>query len=143
MPSYTAAAEGESPTKTVLPAGTYSYVVEDAVEKMSRAGNEMIELRLKVGDDDAGYGKCWEYLVFSERAAWKIDQFLASVGRPTSPGDNVEIETDDLIGLEGQAEITVGKNNKGEDRNEVGAFLAGSPTKVAPRVSNAPDNIPF
>ncbi len=77
-------------------AGTYEFVVEEAEDKVSKAGNEMIAIVLKVNDRMS----VRDWLVST--TPWKLKQFLDSVGRP----DIYEKEVIDpmlLLELKGKA----------------------------------------
>ena len=60
--------------------GTYQFVVSSAEERMSKSGNEMIQLVLEHTDQDGRIHKVWDYLVGTESAAWKTYQFCRSAG---------------------------------------------------------------
>lgn len=60
--------------------GTYQFVVGSAEERMSKSGNEMIQLVLEHTDQDGRIHKVWDYLVGTENAAWKTYQFCRSAG---------------------------------------------------------------
>lgn len=61
--------------------GTYAFIVGNAEETESRAGNAMIKLQLLVTPD--GFDNpvtVYENLVFTDKALWKIEQFCNCVG---------------------------------------------------------------
>lgn len=112
----------EARSYKVLPAGEYQFRVLDAVEKRSKAGSDMIELKLDVykGDEQA---IVYDYLVFTEKAAWKVDAFLKSCGMHPGEGVDHEIVANEFVGFEGRVKLKVGKTDKNADRNEVEAFI--------------------
>lgn len=105
MPSYTQEEPKKSGTYFVAP-GIYPVEIEKAIEKTSQAGNPMIKLDVRVlaGKDVEG-PLIWDHLVFTPKASWKIDQFLASIGQAVVPGEEVSIEAEDLVGTSGVALI--------------------------------------
>lgn len=105
-----------------LAAGGYDFKVIDAEEKFSKAGNQMIELTLRCGDLADG-PKVWDYLVFAEKALWKVDQFMAAIGHGGKPGDSLEIDADNLIGETGRVTLAVEKNDKGREVNKVESYV--------------------
>lgn len=89
-----------------VPPGTYGVEIVKAVEKTSQNGNPMISLTCEISLGNGKVGPTvWDNLVFTSKAAWKIDQVLASIGRAIVPGEDVNVEADDLIGMEGVAVI--------------------------------------
>jgi hypothetical protein len=117
MPSYKAA-EPTSRPDFVEP-GDYTVEVLNAEESVSKQGNELIELKLKVEPSGA---ILYDNLVFTANAFWKIDAFRASTGETVTPDEDVEIIADDLIGRTGRARLTVEEYN-GRKRNKVAAWL--------------------
>jgi hypothetical protein len=125
-------------SSAVLPKGDYKFEVVDLKWKKSKAGNRMIEVKMCCGEEPAT-ANVWEYLVFSESAFWKFDQFLKSIGAHPGEGVDVEIDEidgdpclvvngntwdiDELIGRKGELTLKVGKNDKNEERNEVVGFI--------------------
>ena len=107
--------------------GVYPFTVMNAELRESKAGNEMISLDLAF---DVGNDKpltCFEYLVFTEKALWKVKEFCDACGLKEQFASGV-IEPDDCIGAEGKAKLV-----KGEKYMEVDLFVSDgwseSPTK--------------
>jgi hypothetical protein len=110
--------------------GDYRIAVVNATERTSKAGNPMIELKHEIlgpvgGSDfvEGGRPKVFDNLVFTANAAWKIDQFRAAIGEDVTEGEEVDVDADALIGATLTARIVLGKNDKGADRNEIGAYI--------------------
>jgi hypothetical protein len=78
-----------TPTKEMdmLPPATYDAVVGRAEEKVSQAGNEMIELVLRVYGPDGATVPVYDYLISSESSAWKIRHFCGSAGLDYESGE--------------------------------------------------------
>ena len=107
----------------LVPDGLYCVEVIDAKEKRSKAGNDMIELKLEVKLEGGGSGpKFFDWLIISEAAAWKFDQFLAAAGRHPGEGVEIDVEPDDLIGLLLTARLRQRKRDKGTTM-EVDAYI--------------------
>lgn len=119
MATYTSAAPKQGGAKVILEKGEYPFEVVDATESVSANGNDKIELKLRVN----GEANVYDNLVFTEKAFWKIDQFLRSVDAHPGEGNTVDVTADECIGHKGVCFITVGKNDKGEPRNEVGGYV--------------------
>ena len=142
MPSYKAS-EPTSRPDYVEP-GDYTVEVLNAEESVSKQHNDLIELKLKIEPSGA---ICFDNLVFTPNAFWKIDAFRAATGETVVPDEEVEIECDDLIGRRGRARLAVETYN-GKTRNKVAAWLL--PETKAAKAKPAPakggdddDNIPF
>ena len=168
MPSYKQEEPKSSGTFFVEP-GIYQIDVRNAIEKVSDNGNDMIKIICKVILPDGGVGpEIHDYLVFTAKAAWKIDQFLASIGQAVVPGEEVTVNAIDLVGQTGLALIgeEPGQKNPqhrfntierwvfGDERAEwisknrkpssaVQAVKKSEPPKKAAKVEENEQDIPF
>lgn len=117
-------------TFVILPKGNYPFEIVDAKEgKMDKDGSSLpkgtqfIELTLKITNPATEETvKVYDNLYFHSKTAWKIDALLKAIGKHPGEGEVIEIDCFDLIGSEGNADIKVGKNNRGDERNEVNGF---------------------
>lgn len=111
----------------ILDPGDYRFKVVNATEKKAqKSGNPMIELESRVLNPDGTEGrKVYDNLVFTEKALWKVDQFLAAIGAHPGAGKSVQLDAEDLIGREFRAKVIIGQNDKGQDRNEIESYLFG------------------
>lgn len=104
-------------------AGDYRLRVVEASEDTSRAGNDMIKLKLRVVRDNGSDGPgLFDYLVFSESAFWKVDTFLKSCGKHPGEGEEIALDPDDMIGWECMATLSV-ETYDGKKSNKVAAYL--------------------
>ena len=151
MPSYKQEEPKKAGTYFVEP-GIYKVEIKNAVEKTSQNGNAMIKLICKVLLKDNVEGpEVWDHLVFTAKASWKIDQFLASIGKAVVPGEEVTIEADDLVGTVGVAEIgeEAGTNNPDQRFNNIARWVFGDELKAwktgkpAAKKTEDGDEIPF
>ena len=159
MPTYKSSELKQAGVYYVEP-GVYKMEVASAADKTSQNGNAMIKLVCKILMPDGSAGpEVWDHLVFTAKAAWKIDQFLASIGRATIPGEDVDVDAIDLIGATGVALIgeEPGQTNPDHKFNlierwifgdERERFLAGKSKSVAKKqpvvtVDEDGDEIPF
>jgi hypothetical protein len=151
MPSYKQEEPKKAGTYFVEP-GIYKVEIKNAVEKTSQNGNAMIKLICKVLLKDNVEGpEVWDHLVFTSKASWKIDQFLASIGKAVVPGEEVTIEADDLAGTVGVAEIgeEAGTNNPDQKFNNIARWVFGDELnawktgKSAAKKPEDADEIPF
>lgn len=116
MPTYVSGYPNDRPE--FLEPGDYEVEVIEAVETRSKAGNPMIELKLRT---PAG-SHLYELLVFTPNAFWRIDAFRLSIGDKISPEETVNVAADDLVGRKGLARLVVEEYN-GRKRNKVVAWL--------------------
>jgi hypothetical protein len=151
MPSYKQEEPKKAGTYFVEP-GIYRVEIRNAVEKTSQNGNPMIKLVCKILlKDDVEGPEVWDHLVFTAKASWKIDQFLASIGQAVVPGEEVSVEASDLIGEVGVAEIgeEAGTNNPDQRFNNIQRWVFGDELKAwktgkpATKKTEDGDQIPF
>ena len=143
MPTYKSSEPTSRPE--FVAAGDYSVEILNAEESISKQGNDMIELKLKIEPSGA---LCFDNLVFTPNAFWKIDAFRASTGEKVLPDEEVTIDCDALIGRTGRARLVVEEYN-GRKRNKVTGWIVPSPvasnqTQAASTTEGGDDdNIPF
>lgn len=122
--SYTAGAPQEGGIDPILEKGRYRFRTVNAEEKKSQKGNPMIEFKARhVKEDDSTGRAVYGNLVFAEKALWKVDQFLAACGKHPGEGESIELDTDEMIGWEFEADVEITQDNKGRDRNEFVNFI--------------------
>jgi len=83
--------------------GVKKIIVMHAKDKRSRSGNDMIVMKLSI--DERMDHLITEYLVFTERASWKIKKFFAALGKEITDGQ--EIKAKDIYRCVGYAEVGV------------------------------------
>ena len=138
MPTYKSSEPTSRPD--FVPAGDYTVEILNAEESVSKQGNDLIELKLKIEPSGA---ICFDNLVFTQNAFWKIDAFRAATGETVVPDEEVNIECDDLIGRTGRARLVVEEYN-GRKRNKVAAWLvASTPSPTADAKGGRDENEPF
>lgn len=122
--SYTTGAPQSGGIDPVLPKGRYRFRTVGAEQTKSKAGNPMIEFKARHIKDDGTEGRAvYGNLVFAEKALWKVDQFVAACGKHPGEGKELELEADDMIGWEFEADVEVTKDSKDRDRNEFTNFI--------------------
>ncbi|MCP4444908.1 MAG: DUF669 domain-containing protein [Myxococcales bacterium] len=104
MPTYKqSSSDAKTPIENLTP-GRYGFEVIEASEVMAKSGNEMIKLNIKIANHP---NRVYDNLVFTERAFWKIDQFLVGTGANLSEGAEVEVTADGVLGSIGIVELGV------------------------------------
>lgn len=145
--------------------GIYDLEVVKATEKTSKANNEMIVLECVVKLPDGRTGpEVSEFLVFTDKASWKIDLVRAACGEAVVPGEKKDVRPEHFEGAGAVVEIGTKPGDKDPDKvfNTIEAWLLPAdaarvtkgPFKDQPQaVSSAPkaattdddnlDDIPF
>ena len=133
MPTYKASEPKKTEIYFVKP-DVYEVEIRKAIEKVSqRSGNTMIKLTCTILMPDGGDGpEVWEHLVFTEKAAWKIDQVLAAVEIAVIAGDDIDVQPEDLIGKKGVCLIgeEAGSENPEHRFNKIERWFFGDEKKA-------------
>ncbi len=107
----------------LVSAGTYTVRVIEATEDTSKSGNDMVKLKLRIVLNSGHDGPAlFDYLVLSEGASWKIDQFLGAMGKHPGEGKEISLNADEMVGWEGEADLSVEEYN-GKKSNKVAAYI--------------------
>ena len=126
MPQYTQGAD------ELFSEGVYDFVVLDANEKLSQAGNATIELQLLVKDDNGrGEVRVIDYLTFAPKCFWKIDSFRVATGETLERGKTAAFECEDCLNREGRLLLKV-QEFEGRERNKVSAYVDPATEKRPP-----------
>lgn len=144
---FTPKTEEECTKFTLLPAGIYDFEVTAARNKISNAGNDMIEIELKVFHDD-GSATVKDYLM--EAVAYKMRHFCAAAGL-MAQYDSGELDDIDCIGATGKVKLEISKckqkPNSDEcypDKNGVKDYIVPEGgAKPASREPGSDDDIPY
>lgn len=141
MPHYIANEPKAGQAYHVEP-GIYEIEVVKAVEKLSQSGNEMIVLTCRVKLPGGGDGPdVNEYLVFTDKASWKIDQVRAACGQAVVPGEETMVMPEDFDGATATVELgdEPGTTNPDARFNKIERWLLPADAKkAAPGPNPAP-----
>ena len=116
--------------------GDYPFtILEINAFETSKAGNDMLPIKLQFKNSAGDTVDCYERLVFTDKAIFKINQFLASVSVPK--GTRINFRDDEFIKYlktkTGTAtlgtEDATSKGGKSYKRNFIVAFLYGGSSK--------------
>lgn len=115
--------------------GVYDYQVIEAKDRISKSGNEMIELRLRVWDEKGSERTIFDYLLDS--MSHKIRHF-SEVNDLLDKYNSGEIEAMDCIGKAGKVEIVIQKDKTGMygDKNSVKDYVTKDNLKITETVVN-------
>ena len=97
--------------RCVIVEGEADFTIERVEEKVSKRGNDMFEIQLKVWDKNGTDGSVRDYIVST--AEWKIHQLCDAINEP-SLYKSGEIKPDLLEGKSGRCAIILDKTDRGE-----------------------------
>lgn len=133
-----------------LSPGRGTFQIETAEDKVSKAGNAMLALKLKVWDNTGREGFIFEYITNS--AQWKLKGLLEAIGHPEIY-DRGEVNPDELVGEGGDLIIAIQKDSENRDQAKVKSYVIAkskpSPAvKPGARITSEPpsfqdEDIPF
>ena len=131
-----------------VPNGDYLVTVIEASETMSKAGDEMIKLKLEV----EGHGvHLYDYLVATEASFWKIDTFRKAIGDRVVEGEEVELSAAALEGRQGHARLRI-EEYQGKKSNKVELWITDRVSTATPKTTppapaqaqpEVDDDVPF
>lgn len=129
--------ESTESTQTIAP-GIHLARIEHAIDAVSKAGNEMLQLEVKVGPLTL---KSW--VVFIPSQMENLKQFAGAIGKKVVDGKTLTIEAEDCIGKLTKVELIEGTriNEKtGKGYLEIKRWL---PMSAGISDDLSPDEIPF
>ena len=131
---------GEDQKFDVLDAGTYPATIIEAIEKVSKNSNDMIEI---VFETEGGH-RIYDYLVFTEKTAFKVDAFISAIGKAPEKGQEVELVADELVGVELSIEVEIEPANGPYDaKNKVARYAVAGKAAPSVRKDGKKENDPF
>lgn len=134
--------EVEDDRGVVMPAGTYSGYVESAEEKVSKSGNEMIEMKVVLTGNEKYDGKVlWYHLVmgldFSEAAA---KRFCTAAGIDTE--GRTELKPSDVQGRPLRF-VVHHEEYAGEMHPKIRYFIEAEQKSATEQTETSDNDIPF
>lgn len=109
-----------SSTFEVMPPGNYEVEINEMKLKKSAAGNDYFAITYKVINDDEFAGqKLWDNVSLVPAALFKLKQLSLACGINIED----ELDTEDFLGATLEVVVDIGKNQNGEDRNEVKRYI--------------------
>jgi hypothetical protein len=132
----------EIESANLLDPGLYDFEVMEAEDKVSKAGNDMVALGLRIEDHEGRGHKILDWLVSTDGGAYKVRHFAESVGL-LAEYEKGDMPAGYMIGKTGRCKITI-KAATAEfgAKNAVADYVGGAvePPKSAQLVD---DEIPF
>lgn len=134
----------------LLPDGQYNFVVADAKEQISKAGNEMIKLELKIEDAQGRLFTVYDYIM--EKMSYKLIAFCQATELTTAYEAGL-LTSADCMGKRGFVEIYIDEDRTGAypNKNAVKTYLTSKANDGAPALKPvdevadffADEHIPF
>lgn len=129
--------EKEIAEANLIPVGTYPFEVMEAEDKLSKAGNDMIQVELRVFMPDGRERGVLDWLM--EKVAYKLFHFCTYSGLATEYG-NGTLKAADCVGKTGYCSIGVQEDKTGQypPRNNVKDYVrpeALRPGAMAPKAA--------
>jgi hypothetical protein len=129
--------ESTEQTQNIGP-GIHLARIDHAIDAVSKAGNEMLQLEVKVGPLTF---RSW--VVFTAKNSRNVAEFATAIGKKVVEGKTLTIETEDCIGKIAKVELAEGDriNEKtGKGYLEIKRWL---PLSAGASDELASDEIPF
>jgi len=105
----------------VMP-GRYRVVVEDAELDKSRAGNDMVNLWLRVVGGDFDSATIVDRLTMTEKSMFRVVGFMQAVGLAT-PKKRIRINIRQFVGKQLEVDVEDGDPYNGRVKSEVRGYL--------------------
>lgn len=109
-------------TGDLIPAGIYTFEVMEAIDGVSKAGNDQIKLKLRIFMPDGRERVLFDYL--TPKMEFKIAQFcdMAGIYDKYAAG---EFYADDCWGKSGECKIVIQKDKDGNypDKSAVSSYI--------------------
>ena len=147
---FKAKTEAELIEDSLAPAGEYDFQVLSAVEKISKKGNPMMEIKLGLFRDGTLKNHVFDYLL--ESFPKKLRHFCAAIGMIRSYEEG-KLEAARCVGQVGRAKIIIRKDDPSyPPSNAVADYIAADASKPAPKPVPVPaaatkteekDDLPF
>lgn len=121
---------------TPITPGRYDFVIEEATQKTSQNGNEMLEVTLKVTGPTFVNRKLWHSLSLLEAAQIYLVRFMEAAGiSELTEKDNITVEeiATALVGQTVNGFVDIKTGTSGTPRNKVDNFKPVS--AVAPAIT--------
>ena len=104
---FTPKTEAELKESNLFPEGEYSFEILDAEETLSKAGNDMLVLSLRIFENGGENSqRVFDYLVSIDSMIWKIRHFADAIGM-LPEYDSGEMLAETLPGRTGKCKIVI------------------------------------
>lgn len=129
--------EKEVSESGLLPKDKYPFEVVDAAEGQSKAGNDMIEMKVIVFDGERKK-TIFDYLVSTDSTAYKIRHFADSIGK-LAEYEAGNLDADELTGASGFCMVDIQPEKNGYPaKNVIRDYCKRGTVDGAPKVAVKP-----
>jgi len=140
---FTPLTDQELAHANLIDPGQYNFFVVDAKERISKAGSDMIELKLRITDINHRERFVFDYLL--EAMKFKLKHFTDATGLAEKYTAGL-LTAEDCIGKTGSVEIIIQKSKDPNyaDKNSVKDYIVDiklSPSEISQEFFN--DEVPF
>lgn len=106
----------------LIPKGTYDFLVLDAEETISKSGNDMIKLKIRIFMPDGRERVIFDYLL--EAMEFKTGHFAEATGL-LDKYQNGSIDAHDCLGKSGKCKIIIQSDKEGKypDKSVIGDYI--------------------
>lgn len=119
----------------LIPDGWYEAEITEAKEETAKSsGNSMLNLTLKVYKPDGSHVMVWDYLVFTDKALWKVAECADACGAGDAY-DRGELSGDMLVGNVVQVKIATKAATGEYDAKNIVKSYAATAKPAAPKPS--------
>jgi len=144
------AADQQAAAFRLWPRSIYPFEVLEAKERISSKGNDMIELRVKLFNNEGKERTIFDYLVDTENTAYKLRHFAKATGM-LPQYDKGEMLAEHMVGKTGKCQLGIQKDKTGvyPDKNVISDYVpvvATDAPSATPTPATDPmedDEIPF
>lgn len=139
---FTPKSEKELKEANLIEPGIYDFEVMTAINKKSKSGDDMIELRLKVWDKDGKERTIFDFL--TEKMLHKVKHF-SDVAKLSDKYESGNLDAFDCIGKSGKAKIGIQKDKTGEypDKNTVKDYVSDEEINLGLEMDGGREKDPF
>lgn len=134
---FTPKSDKELAEERLLPEGTYGFEISKGEDKTSKAGNEMIELLVRVFKEDGSFLLVTDYLM--EAIMYKVSHAAKACGLEDKYNAGT-LHGEDFVGKTGQLKLGIQKDKNGTypDKNVVKDYIVpkDGEESVVPKGSN-------
>lgn len=134
---FTPKSDKELAEERIMPEGEYGFEISGGEDKTSKAGNEMIQLTVRVFKDDGKFNLVTDYLM--ESMMYKISHAAKACGLEDKYNLG-QLTGEDFIGKTGMLKLGIQKDKEGQypDKNVIKDYIVPKEGEAAavPKGSN-------
>lgn len=127
---FTAKTQKQLDEEKLLPDGIYDFQVSSAAEKISKSGNEMIEIWLRVYKPDGTFIQIRDFLM--EAMQHKLLHICEALGLQDKYASGTLSDKDFVEGMSGKLKLGIKKDTTGNysDQNSVKDYIVGEKANI-------------